>query len=198
MGCFHEIHRRPRGHHASSVPDTTQPPSIPNLGTAKISRYACRDIFRATPAPSTKPRKCLGTVYLGFSSLRFRFSMPVSGLPPDTQGGLSRDTTATIRNDAGNRSRAKGPGATLNRKRKPRRPARPTDATWHIEERFFVPKAGTQNDNDGPGTARHAAGCLAAFRAAATWVTRAPWCFATSRSSAVGGVAFCPEIDDAP
>ena len=178
---------------ASRVPNRRQQFNIPDLGMTQISRYACRDIFRATPAPSTKPRKCLGTVYLGFSSLRFRFAGR-----REVTGGLSRDTTATIRNDAGNRSRAEGPGATLNRKRKPRRPARPTDATWHIEERFFVPKAGTQNDNDGPGTARHAAGCLAAFRAAATWVTRAPWCFATSRSSAVGGVAFCPEIDDAP
>ena len=38
----------------------------------------------------------------------------------------------------------------------------------------------------------------AAFRAAATCVTRAPWCFATSSSSLVGGALFCPEIDDDP
>jgi hypothetical protein len=38
----------------------------------------------------------------------------------------------------------------------------------------------------------------AALNAAATCVTRAPWCLATSSSSAVGGELFCPEIEDDP
>src|SRR5215469_8909480 len=41
-------------------------------------------------------------------------------------------------------------------------------------------------------------GYCAAFRAAATCVTRAPWCFATTSSSAVGLALFCPEVDDEP
>ena len=83
---------------ASRVSNRRRLSNVPNLGTAQISRYACRDISRATPAPSTKPQKYLGTVYLGFSSLRFRFSRPVSGPPRDTQGGPS-NKPVTIRRD---------------------------------------------------------------------------------------------------
>lgn len=42
----------------------------------QISRYTCRDIFRASPCPSTKPPKYLGTLCLGFVSPSFRFSRP--------------------------------------------------------------------------------------------------------------------------